>query len=83
MLDFSIAAILNQAGRPVAFFSQTLESSEQNESPVEKEAFAVIESLRAWRHFLLGRHFKLTTDQRSVSLRITTNEEAKLKMTRS
>ena len=36
--DFAIAATLNQAGRPVAFFSPPLEPSEQNHSSMEKDA---------------------------------------------
>ena len=34
--DYTISATLNQAGRPVAFFSRTLEPSEQHHSSVEK-----------------------------------------------
>ena len=44
--DFAIAATLNQAGRPVAFFSRTLNASEMKHHPVEKEAYAIVESLR-------------------------------------
>ena len=68
--DYAIAATLNQAGRPVVFFSRTLDPSEQNHSPVEKEAYAIVGSIRKWRHYLLGREFKLITDQRSVSFSI-------------
>ena len=65
--DYAIAATLNQAGRPVAFFSRTLNKSEHHHPPVEKEACAIVEAVGKWRHFLQGRHFKLITDQRSVA----------------
>ena len=65
--DYAIAATLNQAGRPVAFFSRTLSKSEHHHSSVEKEACAIVEAVVKWRHYLHGRHFKLITDQRSVS----------------
>ena len=65
--DVAISATLNQEGRPVAFFSRTLSPSECNHSPVEKEAYAIVESIKKWRHFLLNTHFKLLTDQESVS----------------
>ena len=68
--DFAIAATLNQKGGPVAFFSPTLDKSEMNHHPVEKEAFAIVESIRYWRHYLAGRHFSLITDQRSVRLHV-------------
>ena len=64
--DLAIAAVLNQNGRPVAFFSRTLQDAERRHSPVEKEATAIIESVRHWRHYL-SRHFKLITDQQGLS----------------
>ena len=61
---YAIGATLTQNGRPVAFFSRTLKNHEIKLYSVEKEeAYAVVESLREWRHFLLGVHFKLMTDQ--------------------
>ena len=65
--EHAIAATLNQSGRPVAFFSRSLSPSEKKHSAVEKEAYAIVEALRKWRHFLMGRHFTLLTDQKSVS----------------
>ena len=65
--NFAIAATLNQGGRPVAFFSRTLQKSELKQSSVEKEACAIVEALRHWQHFLIGRRFFLITDQKSVS----------------
>ena len=43
--DHTIAAVLNQSGRPVAFFSRTLQPSEVKHPSVEKEAQAIIESV--------------------------------------
>ena len=60
--DFAIAAVLSQNNRPVAFMSQTLTSSEQHHPAVEKEATAIIEAVRKWSHYLLGRTFTLVTD---------------------
>ena len=65
--DSSIAATLNQNGRPVAFFSRVLSDSERKHAAVEKEACAIVEALRKWRHYLTGRHFTIITDQKSVS----------------
>ena len=60
-----IGATLNQAGRPVAFFSRTLAKHEQNHPAIEKAAYAIVEEIRQW-HYLLERHFHLITDQRSI-----------------
>ena len=77
--EFAIAATLNQAGRPVAFFSRTLNSSEVKHHAVEKEAYAIVECLREWRHFLLGRYFKIITDQESVSFMYNGRWKSKVK----
>ena len=65
--DNAIAATLNQAGRPVAFFSRSLHGSELNAPAIEKEAQAIVESVRYWRHFLTRKHFAIRTDQKSIS----------------
>lgn len=77
--DFAIAATLSQADRPVAFFSRTLNKSEQQHSSIEKEAYAIVEALRYWRHYLIGRHFEVVTDQRSVSFMFNQQHSSKIK----
>ena len=73
--DFVIAATLPQAGRPVAFHSR----SEQFYSSVEKEAQVIFESVNHCRHLLLGQHFTLITDQRSVAYMYDTKNSSKIK----
>ena len=73
------SATLNQCGRPVAFMSRTLQDSELHYPPVEKEATAIIEFVRKWRHFLAGRHFTLVTDQRSMTFMIDNRTRSKIK----
>ena len=65
--DEAMAATLNQNGRPVAFFSRSFKGSEMNQASVEKEAQAIVEAVKKWQHYLLGKHFEIVTDQRSVS----------------
>ena len=77
--DVAISATLNQEGRPVAFFSRTLSSSEKHHSSVEKEAYAIVEAIRKWRHFLINTHFKLVTDQKSVAFIYDVKQRGKVK----
>ena len=77
--DIAISATLNQNERPVAFFSRTLNDSEKKHSAVEKEAYAIVESLRKWRHYLLGKHFNLITHLRSVSFMYDKSLRTKIK----
>ena len=77
--DYAIGATLNQNGKPVAFFSRTLSSSEAKHHSVEKEAYAIVEAVENWRHFLLGKHFKLITDQKSVAFMFDSTNHGKIK----
>lgn len=79
---FAIAATLSQAGRPVAFYPRTLSDCETIHSTVEKEAYAVVESLRQWRHYLNRRYFCLITDQKSVSFMFDNKQPGNIKNNR-
>ena len=71
--------VLNQNGRPVAFYSRTLvQGPELKHSSIEKEACAIIESVRHWRYLLTGKHFKLITDQKSVSFMFDQHTKSKI-----
>ena len=66
-----LGAVLMQAdneGRlhPVAYHSRKLSPAERNYPTREQELLAIIDSLRAWRHYLLGIPFKIQTDHASL-----------------
>lgn len=77
--DVALAATLSQAGRPVAFFSRTLTKSERAHPAIEKEAAAIVESLKRWRSFLLGKKFQLLTDQQALSFVFNQKHSSKIK----
>ena len=77
--EVALAATLNKRGKPVAFFSRTLQGSELKHASIQKEAQAIIEAVRHWRHFLTGRHFILKTDQKSVAYMFDKHHRGKIK----
>jgi len=58
--DFATGAVLSQQSmtdgkwHPVAFYSKSLSSVEQNYEIHDKEMLAIIHVLEEWRHFLEG-----------------------------
>ena len=68
VLDVTIAATLNQYNSPLVFFTRTLKESEHLHFPVKREASAVIEALRKWKHYIMGTPFTLITDNEPIVL---------------
>lgn len=57
-----IGAVLSQQARPVAFFSEKLSGARSRYSTYDVEFYAVVQSIRHWRHYLVHRDFILYTD---------------------
>lgn len=55
-----------QQGRPLAYYSSSLCPRNQALSTYEKEALAILEALKRWRHYLLGNELLIKTDQQSL-----------------
>jgi len=62
--------------------SRTLTSCERLYPAVEKEACAIIEAVRCWKHYLKGRHFSLVTDQQAISYMFDQHHKSKIKNTK-
>ncbi|KAL5753956.1 hypothetical protein ACOSP7_022176 [Xanthoceras sorbifolium] len=65
--DFSIGGVLMQDGHPIAFESRKLNDTERRYTVQEKEMTAVVHCLCTWRHYLLGSHFIIRTDNVATS----------------
>ena len=77
--EIALSAVLQQNGRPVAFWSRMLSQSEKRYASVEKEAASIVESIRKWSHFLLPRKFTVITDQNSVAFMFGNSKRNKIK----
>jgi hypothetical protein len=61
-----IGAVLMQEARSIAFFSQSLGQRAAAQSVYHKEAIAILEALKKWRHYFLGNELVIKTDHQSL-----------------
>lgn len=77
-----LGAVLMQQGRPIAYLSKSLGPKSAAQSIYEKEAMAILEALKKWRHYIWGNSLIIKTDQHSLkyiaSQRITEGIQHKL-----
>jgi len=52
--------------RPIAFLSKKMSTAERNYPVHEQELLAILNALKAWRHYLGGRRFTVLTDHQSL-----------------
>jgi hypothetical protein len=55
-----------ETARPVAYDSYQLNNAEKNYPVHEKELLAIVKALKKWRSHLLGAHFEVFTDHRTL-----------------
>ena len=77
--NVAVSATLNRNGKPVAFYSRSLNESELAQSSIGKEATAIVEAVRKWSYLLIGRCFQHVTDQRSISFMYNSKNHGKIK----
>jgi hypothetical protein len=71
-----IGVVIMQQGRAIAYFSAALCPKNAAMSTYEKEALAIIEALKCWRHYFLGSKLIIKIDQQSLKF-ITDQRVAK------
>ncbi|KAD5961580.1 hypothetical protein E3N88_13053 [Mikania micrantha] len=74
-----VGAVLMQHKKPIAFFSKGLSDRNLAKSAYDREMMALVLAVQHWRQYLLGTHFVVCTDQKSLKFllqqRITTPDQ--------
>ena len=55
--NVGIGGVLSQEGHPIAFYSEKLDSSKFNYSTYDKELYALVQTLKHWRNYLICKEF--------------------------
>ena len=63
----SIGEILSQDGKLVAFSSEKLNETKPKYSSYDLEMYALVQTLKRWRHYLLPKEFVVYTDNQALS----------------
>ncbi|XP_038974994.1 uncharacterized protein K02A2.6-like [Phoenix dactylifera] len=63
-----IGGVLSQEGHPIAFYSEKLNDAKRRYSTYDIEFYAVVQTLKHWKHYLLHREFVMYTNHDSLSL---------------
>ena len=61
-----IGGVLSQEGHPIAFFSEKLNDAKRRYSTYDKEFYAIVQSLRFWRFYLLPTEFVLFSNHQAL-----------------
>jgi hypothetical protein len=69
--SITLGAILVQPGagdldHPISFVSRKLSESEKNYNTTKRECLSMVYALQKFRHYLLGKHFKMFTDHSTL-----------------
>jgi transposase InsO family protein len=62
-----IGAVLQQKGRPLAFYSRKLNDAQTRYTVIELELLAIVETLQEYRTILLGHIIKIFTDHKNLT----------------
>lgn len=66
-----LGVVLMQDSRPIAYYSKAISPNSLGKSIYEKEAMAILEALKKWRHYLLGNPLIIKTDQQALKFMTT------------
>ena len=62
-----IGAVVSQKGKPIAFYSQNMNSAQQNYTTTDKELLSIVAYIKEFRNILLGHQITVYTDHKNLT----------------
>jgi hypothetical protein len=62
-----MGGIVTQNGKPLGYFSKKLDETQQRYPVTEQELLAIVETLKYFKHMLLGHHIIVQTDHKNLT----------------
>eukprot|EP00253_Pinus_taeda_P019932 PITA_19932 len=64
--DYAMGAVLIQHGKPICYHSETFNSAIVNYPTCDKELYALVQSVKKWKHYLMGKETIINTDHQPL-----------------
>jgi hypothetical protein len=64
-----LGGVISQEGKPLAFFSRTLNSAQTRYTTTERELLSIVETLKEYRNILLGHEIIVYTDHKNLTFK--------------
>ena len=64
--DYAMAAFLIQHGKPISFHSETFNGAMIKYPTYDKELYALVQSVKKWKHYLMGKETIIHTDHQPL-----------------
>jgi hypothetical protein len=64
--NYAMGAVLLQYGKPICFHSETFNGVVINYPTYDKELYALVQSVKKWKHYLLGKETIIHTDHQPL-----------------